>query len=88
MPVYNGEKYLEGRSFMYGSMDDCQKWIDKLSTTGAPVEDKRGFWTRKERVIADEPIGKYIDKDTGEPTETNNAMIVYSKNGSHIYPRR
>ena len=31
----------------------------------------------------DSPVG--VDKNTGE---TKNAMIVYSKTGSHIYPRK
>ena len=43
---------------------------------------------KRERVNCDEIIGVYVDSKTGVKTKTKSAMIVYSKTGSHIYPRK
>ena len=55
--------------------------------TGEAVISKSGVWQHKEKIKADEPIGVYISLD-GKNSETNCATIVYSKTGSHIFPRR
>jgi len=73
--------YVAGRSGLYGDINDAERLYDKLKTTGAPVLDKNGNWTHKERVKDDKPVGLCLN------TETMAAMIVYSKTGSHIYPR-
>lgn len=82
------ENDYEGRSYIYGDLEDAQKLIDKLSCTGEPVKDRHGNWTHKERVVDSEPIGCYVNPNDGSETETNKAMIVYSRKGSHIYPRK
>ena len=42
---------------------------------------------KKERVVADEIVGVFIDRK-GNKIPTKNLMIIYSKSGYHIYPRR
>lgn len=76
-----------GRSFIYGDLEDSKLLYEKLKTTGAAVLDSNGNWTKKERVQNDSPVGKYVNL-AGEVSETNNATIVYSKTGSHIFPRK
>ena len=65
-----------------------QKLVDELSGTGSPVLDAKGNWTNKERVQADSIIGVHVEKKTKKETETNKALIIYSKTGSHIVPRK
>ena len=84
------EKHLRpetGRSYLYGSMEDAETLYNELKGTGEPVFDKNGNWNHKERVIGKNPVGVYVGQD-GTSTETSAAMIVYSKTGSHLYPRR
>lgn len=79
--------YVEGRSYLYGSVSDAERLYNELKGTGEPLFASNGEWKNKERVSADRPIGVHIDM-AGVETETNSAMIVYSKSGSHIYPRK
>jgi hypothetical protein len=79
--------YIKGRSQLFGSLDDAQKLINELSGTGKPIIIN-GKWKHKERVSASKVIGVYINPETGEAKRTNKAIIVYSKTGSHIYPRK
>ncbi len=78
----------EGRSYLYGDVDFAQKLVDELSGTGEAVIVKDDIWTKHERVVAPEVVGCHVDKSTGVQTETKAAMIVYSKTGTHIYPRK
>lgn len=77
----------EGRSYLYGDVEEAEALYRKLSTTGTPLRDTKGNWTHKERVVNDEPVGVWVDRN-GNSQETKGAMIVYSKTGSHIYPRK
>lgn len=81
-------EHTPGRSYIHGDLDYAQQLIDELSGTGEPVIIKDDTWTKRERVIASKVIGTYVDPDTGIETETQAAMIVYSRSGSHIYPRK
>ena len=84
-----GDKhYVKGKSYLFGDLDYAQSLIDKYSNTGKKIPMKSGEWTRRERVNCDEIIGVYVDSKTGVKTKTKSAMIVYSKTGSHIYPRK
>ena len=91
----NSEKQLRhtkdghtpGRSYIDGDLEDAQQLIDELGGTGTPLVTSDGRWLHKERVSADATIGVYADSD-GNESESSNAMIVYSKNGAHIYPRK
>lgn len=79
--------YVEGKSYIDGDLAYAQKLINDLSGTGEPLV-RNGSWKRKERVTASHIIGVYMNPDSGKTTPTNKAMIVYSKAGCHIYPRK
>lgn len=49
--------------------------------------DSKGQWLHKEKVAADKLVGVHVDLN-GVETPTKSAMIVYSKTGTHIYPRK
>ena len=83
--IINGR--TPGRSYLYGDLKYAQRLVDELSGTGEPKVDRTGKWVYKEAVINSEPVGVHIDSD-GNETESRAAMIIYSKNGSHIYPRK
>lgn len=78
---------MKGKSYLDGDLDYAQALIDKLSGTGKVKTDKNGRWLNKEAVIHPNVIGTHVDSN-GVETKTNKAMIVYSKTGTHIYPRR
>lgn len=80
--------HLKGRSYLNGDLEYAQKLVDKLSSTGKAIYDSNGKWTNKENVSNDTIIGVHVDSITGKETRTNNATILYSKTGTHIYPRR
>ena len=76
-----------GRSYIYGDTEYAQDIVDKYYGKGEALVDDNDNWLRKERIDCDDAIGVYVDKD-GNETETRCAMIVYSKTGSHVYPRK
>lgn len=80
--------YTKGRSYLDGDLEYAQKLVDELSGTGEAQLNKAGVWNYKEKVIAKHAIGAHVDPDSGKETRTKNAMIVYSKTGTHIYPRK
>lgn len=82
------DEHIPGRSYINGGLEYAQELVDKLSGTGKPVYDKKGKWQNKERVTNSEAIGTHVDKNDGKETKTNKGTIVYSKTGSHIYPRK
>ena len=86
--IKNNPSYIEGRSYLYGSLEDAQRLIEHLAGTGEPVMDKKGNWLHKERVRADKPIGVAIDSIDGKETETRCGMIIYSRTGTHLVPRK
>lgn len=86
--IRDGETYIEKRSYMYGTIEDVQAFIDMYAGKGKALLSKSGVWINKERIDANKMIGKRVGPITGEETETNKAMIVYSKTGSHAYPRK
>lgn len=79
--------HIPGRSYINGDVNYAQKLVDNLSGTGTPVVSRNGEWTHRERVESSHKIGTHVDS-SGVQTVTNKAMIVYSKTGSHIYPRK
>ena len=87
--IPNSNGFIEGRSRLTVSLEEAQELVDKLKGTGRPVFDgNTGEWLRKERVETDKIIGIYVNPMTGEEIKTNKFMIVYSKTGSHIIPRK
>lgn len=83
----NSPKYVKGKSYVYFRTSEAQRYILRLHGTGELLSSKKGAWINKERVRSETPIGVYMDKD-GNAHETHNAMIIYSKTGTHIYPIR
>lgn len=81
------KEHLPGRSYLYGEVDYAQKLVNELGGTGELVLSRTGEWTRKEKVQTSYVIGAHVD-ESGNESDTNKAMIVYSKTGSHIYPRK
>ena len=52
-----------------------------------PLLDKNGNWLRKEKFTDTKAIGVHLDIN-GKKVETDAGMIVYSKTGTHVYPRK
>jgi len=76
--------FIEGRSEL--TYSDPKSLVDKFSGRGAPANDiPRGHPGYKERFDAGEIIGQYVDLK-GNKMPTTKGMIIYSKNGVHIYP--
>ena len=48
---------------------------------------KNGNWLRKEKFTDTKAIGVHLDIN-GKKVETDAGMIVYSKTGTHVYPRK
>lgn len=80
-------EYKAGKSYIFGTIENAQSMVNALCGTGQPVM-KADKWQKKERVVSDTEIGVYIDPKTKEKITTKYGMIVYSKTGSHIYPRK
>lgn len=85
---HNKSTHLAGRGYIDGDFDFAQELVNKLSNTGEVFIDKNGNWNRKEMVVSDEIIGTYVNPSDNKETRTNKAMIIYSKTGTHIYPRK
>ena len=62
--------------------------VNKYAGTGEIKRDRFGKWTNKEFVSADKNIGVVVDPQTGEEFVTSRFSIHYSKNGTHIVPRK
>lgn len=75
-----------GRSYLDGDLEYAQELVDRLGGTGEPIRDVKGNWTKRERVSDSEEIGTHVNPEDGTETKTSNAIIVYSKTGTHIYP--
>ena len=80
--------YIDGRSYLDGDLAEAQQLVDELSTTGEAVFDSSDDWKNTERVVSDKFIGTHVDNENSKETRTKAAVIVYSKTGSHIYPRK
>lgn len=80
--------HTPGRSYLDGDLDFAQTLVDKYSGKGEAVIDGHGNWTHKERFSDTNTIGIHIDKHTGMESKTKGGTIVYSKTGTHVYPRK
>lgn len=86
--IKGSSTYIEGRSYLHGTLEDAQVLVNALSGTGTPLFDENGEWLRKERVDARENFGVHVSPETGEETETSKGMLIYSKTGTHLVPRK
>lgn len=80
--------HLPGRSYLDGDVEYAQELVDKHSGKGEAVIDGNGNWTHKEKFDDSDIIGTHVDGRSGVETRTNMGMIVYSKTGTHVYPRK
>lgn len=80
--------HLPGRSYLDGGLEYAQELVNKLSGTGEAICTKPDKWLHKEKVTSPHIIGTHVNPEDGTETKTNKAMIVYSKTGTHIYPRK
>ena len=80
-------EHTPGRSYIDGDLTYAQELVDKHSGKGEAVVDSNNQWTGKEKFSDSEVIGTHVDMD-GTETRTNKGMIVYSKTGTHVYPRK
>lgn len=85
--IKDSKGYVEGRSYIYGGVEQAQKIVNDLHGTGTPVKKPDGTWANKEHVQSDKPIGIAVSKQTGEE-ETKEATIHYSKTGTHVVLRK
>lgn len=79
--------HTPGRSYLDGDLDFAQELVDEYGGKGTPLVDEEGRWLRKEKITASNIIGTHVDRE-GNETETNKGMIIYSKTGTHVYPRK
>ena len=77
---------IGNRSFLYGTIEDAQRLVDKYSGTGEPKLDRRGNWTHKEFVTADHIVGESVNPETGIGSPTHRFAIHYGKRGTHVAP--
>lgn len=79
--------HTPGRSYLDGDLEYAQELVDKYSGKGEALVDDEGRWLHKEKIDVSDTIGVHVDKN-GKETRTNKGMIVYSKTGTHVYPRK
>lgn len=84
--IRSSKGYIEGRSYIYGTLEDAQALVNRYSGTGTPKLNRKSEWTSKEFMIADTPIGIAIDPATGKEMKTRRFCIHYGKHGTHIIP--
>lgn len=88
MHIKGSRGYIDGRSYLDGDLAEAQWLVGELSTTSEAAFDSNANWKNKERVVSYKIIGTHADNENGKETRTKAAVIVYSKTGSHIYPRK
>lgn len=84
--ILSSKGYIDGRSYIYGDLEEAQKMVNLYAGTGEPKFDKKGRWSNRESVIINKPIGIAIDPNTGIKQETEKFTIHYGKKGTHIVP--
>ena len=78
--IVNHPNYMEGRSVLYGDIDDAKTLINNFAGTGQFISEN------KERVNFGRVIGVCIDPETKTAQETTWGIIHYGKNGAHVVP--
>jgi hypothetical protein len=85
--IKDSPNYVEGKSYVFGSLDDAQKLVNRFAGTGTFEKNGKGEFVKKEIVKADSPIGVTIDPD-GNQSTTSAFKIHYRKTGTHIVPKK
>lgn len=86
--IIGHNNYVKGRSYLTVSLEEAQRLVHKYAGTGELKRDRFGKWTNKEFVSAKKSVGVVVDPQTGEEFVTSRFSIHYSKNGTHIVPRK
>ena len=84
--VRESNGYKEGRSYIFGGLEEAQVLVSKYHGTGEPQFTVAGKWKNKELVEVEFDMGVDVDEDTHMETTTNRFVIHYSKTGSHVVP--
>lgn len=84
--IRESDGYKEGRSYIFGGIEEAQALVTKYHGTGEPEIDKNGNWSHKEIVEVDFDIGANVRMKTSEEERTNRFKIHYSNTGAHVVP--
>ncbi len=84
--IRGSKTFIEGRSEIYLTVEECQEIVDKFSCKGMILYTGSGEWNHKEQIKTDKLIGCAVNQE-GKRTDTHWATIHYSKAGTHIVPR-
>jgi len=83
-----GHNNYDGKSYLADGVDP-QKLVDEYHGTGdLKITNPNKNWTKKEFIMSNKVMGYDVDPVTGEITPTRYFSIHYSKNGTHIVPRK
>ncbi len=86
--IIGSNNYTEGRSYLTITEKQAQELVNKYAGTGRKVRSKSGEWQKKEKIVLNYDIGRFISSYDGTNVSTNAFMIVYAKDGTHIIPAR
>lgn len=86
--IQGHNNYIKGRSYLTVSLDEAQEFVKTYAGTGHIDRDKNGKWKHTETVISDKIIGCSLNEIDGSKIETRAFKIHYSKQGTHIVPRK
>lgn len=86
--IKSSNGYTTGRSYNYGDAKEAQALVEKYHGTGRAVLTRKGEWTNKEMILAEDVIGVNVELETGIETETRRFTIHYGKKGTHIVPAK
>lgn len=83
-----GHNNYDGKSYLAEGVDP-QELVDAYHGTGDyKITSPNKNWVKKEFVFGKDTMGFVVDEVTGEITPTRYFSIHYSKNGTHIVPRK
>ena len=83
-----GHNNYDGKGYLADGVDP-QKLVDEYHGTGdLKITNPNKNWIKKEFIMSNKVIGYDVDPVTGEITPTRYFSIHYSKNGTHIVPRK
>ncbi|MCR5485703.1 MAG: hypothetical protein K6F09_08915, partial [Clostridiales bacterium] len=80
--------YKEERSYLTVSKEEIPDLIEQYAGTGRIIRRPDGSFNNMEICRADHVIGKNVNPNTGEETDTVRFSIRYSKEGVHISPAK
>jgi hypothetical protein len=85
IPGHNNYRPDKNRSILTADPHELAKRAGTGQQVGPVPVGQPGS---KERIHCDYEVGYYVNPNSGERFPTRNAMIVYAKDGIHIYPLR